>query len=140
MATIVKWSPFRDLDVIERRMRRLLEDVGVAPEPLPAADLYETAGEVVVSVDVPGFEEKELGIEVSDHTLIVKGERTEEKERQDKTFHLHERLEKHFERRFAMPAETDLENVKAVFGKGVLEVHVPKIEQAKPRTIEITKA
>ncbi len=140
MTTLVRWSPFQDLDVIERRMRRLLEDVGVAPEPLPAADLYETPSEVVVSIDVPGFEEKELEIEVSDHTLTVKGERREEKERKDKTFHLHERLEKHFERRFTMPSETDLEKVKAVFGKGVLEVHVPKIEQAKPRTIEITKA
>jgi len=140
MATIVKWSPFQDLDVIERRMRRLLEDVGVAPEPLPAADLYETASEVVISLDVPGFEEKELEIQVTDHTLVVSGERREEKEKKEKTFHLHERLEKRFERSFAMPAETDLEHVKAIFGKGVLEVHVPKIEQAKPRTIEITKA
>ncbi len=140
MATIVKWSPFQDLDVIERRMRRLLEDVGVAPEPLPAADLYETPSEVVVSLDVPGFEEKELEIQVTDHTLTVSGERMEEKEQKEKTFRLHERLEKRFERSFTMPAEADLDHVKAVFGKGVLEVHVPKLEQAKPRTIEITKA
>jgi HSP20 family protein len=140
MATLVKWSPFQDLDVLERRMRRVLEDVGVAPEPLPAADLYETSGEVIVKLDVPGFDEQELEIEVADHTLTVKGERKEEKEEKDKTFYLHERLERHFERRFTMPAEADLDRVKAVFGKGVLEVHVPKAEESKPRTIEIQKA
>lgn len=140
MATIVKWSPFHDLDVIERRMRRLLEDVGVAPEPIPAADLYETPREVIVELDVPGFEEKELELEVTDHTLTIKGERKEEKEEKDTTFHLHERLEKRFERRFTMPPEADLDKIEAHFGKGVLEVHVPKVEQAKPRTIEITKA
>lgn len=140
MATIVKWSPFQDLDVIERRMRRLLEDVGVAPEPLPAADLYETPSEVVISLDVPGFDERELEIQVTDQMLTVKGERKVETERKEKTFHLHERLEKRFERSFTMPTETDLEHVKAVFDKGVLEMHVPKLEQVKARTIEITKA
>jgi HSP20 family protein len=140
MATIVKWSPFQDLDVIERRMRRLLEDVGVAPEPLPAADLYETPSEVVISLDVPGFDERELEIQVTDHMLTVKGERKVETEKKEKTFHLHERLEKRFERSFTMPTETDLEHVKAVFDKGVLEMHVPKLEQVKARTIEITKA
>lgn len=139
MATLIKWSPFQDLDVFERRMRRMLEDVGVAPEPLPAADLYETAGEVIVKLDVPGFDEKELAIEVADHTLTVKGERKEEKEEKEKTFYLHERLEQHFERRFTMPVEADLDHVEATFAKGVLEVHVPKVEASRARTIEIQK-
>jgi HSP20 family protein len=140
MTTLVKWMPFQDLDVLERRMRRVLEDVGVVPEPLPAADLYETQDEVIVKLDVPGFEETELEIEVTDHTLVVKGERTEETEKKDKTFYLHERLEKHFERRFMLPTEADLAKAKASFGKGVLEVHVPKVEEPKARTIEIAKA
>lgn len=138
MATIVKWAPFRDLDVVERRMRRLLEDFGVSPVPLPAADMYETEKELVVELEVPGFDEKELTLEVSDHVLTVKGERAKEKEVEEKAFYLHERLEKHFERSFTMPAETDLDRVEATFRSGVLEVHVPKIEPAKARTIAIT--
>jgi HSP20 family protein len=139
MTTLIRWSPFQELDVLERRMRRVLEDVGVAPEPLPAADLYETEGEVIVKLDVPGFDEKELAIEVADHTLTVKGERTEEKEEKEKTFYLHERLERHFERRFTMPVEADLDRIEATFAKGVLEVHVPKAEESRPRSIEIQK-
>jgi len=139
MTTLVKWAPFQDLDVVERRMRRMLEDFGVAPAPLPAADMYETEKELVVELEVPGFEEKELQLELIDHTLTVKGERTREKEEHEKNFFLRERIEKHFERRFLLPAEVDTEHIDALFRAGVLEVHVPKIEPAKPRTIEITK-
>jgi HSP20 family protein len=139
MTTLVKWAPFRDFDVIDRRMRRMLEDFGMTPAPLPAADLYETDKEVVVELEVPGFAEKELALEVSDHTLTVKGERLQEKEEKEKSFYLHERLEKHFERSFTLPVDADLEKVEAKFGSGVLEVHVPKIEAAKPRKIEIAR-
>jgi HSP20 family protein len=138
MTTLVRWAPFQDFDVIERRMRRMLEDVGVAPTALPAADLYETEKELVVELDVPGFDEKQLVLEVTDHTLTITGERMDEKEKvKDKTFYLHERLEKHFERKFTLPPEADVEHVEATFKTGVLEVHVPKIEQAKARKVEI---
>ena len=123
MTTLVRWAPFRDFDVIDRRMRRMLEDFGVAPAQLPAADLYET--------------EKELALEVSDHTLTVTGERLEEKEEKEKTFHLHERLERHFQRSFTLPVDADVDAMKATFETGVLKVHVPKLEAAKPRKIEI---
>jgi HSP20 family protein len=137
MTTLIKWAPFRDFDVIDRRMRRMLEDFGVAPAALPAADLYETEKELIVELDVPGYDEKELALEVADHTLTVKGERLDEKEEKEKTFYLHERLEKHFERSFTLPVDADLDRMKATFDTGVLKVHVPKIEAAKPRKIEI---
>ncbi len=140
MTTIVRWAPFQDLEVVERRMRRMLEDFGVAPAPFPAADLYETERELVVALDVPGYDEKELALEVSDHTLTVKGERKKERDDTERSFYLHERLEKHFERRFRFPPEADLDHVKASFGTGVLEVHVPKVEQVKTRPIPIGKA
>ena len=137
MTTLIKWAPFQEFDVIDRRMRRMLESFGVAPALLPAADLYETEKELIVELDVPGYDEKELSLEVSDHTLTVKGERLEEKDEKDKTFYLHERLEKHFERSFTLPVDAEVEKVKATFDAEVLKVHVPKIEAAKPRKIEI---
>jgi HSP20 family protein len=139
MATIVKWSPFQELDSVERRMRRMFEEVGFAPTLLPAADAYETDEEFVVELEVPGFEEKELGIEVSDHRLTVKGERTEAKEQEEKTFRLRERLERAFERRFELPAEADTEHLTAKFNKGVLEVHAPKLVVSKPKKVVITR-
>jgi len=139
MTTLVKWAPFQDLDVFERRMRRMLEDFGVAPAPLPAADMYETETELVVELDVPGFEEKDLALEVTDSTLTIKGERRHETEERERSFYLHERLERHFERRFKLPPDADFDHVKATFHTGVLEVHVPKVEAARARRIEITE-
>ena len=137
MTTLIKWAPFQDLDVFERRMRRMLEAWDVAPAPLPAADVYETEKELVVELDVPGYEEAELALEVTDHMLTITGERTAEKEEKDKSFYLHERLEKHFERRFSLPTEVDTARIDARFHTGVLKVHIPKIEPAKARTIQI---
>jgi HSP20 family protein len=137
---IVKWAPFSELDSIERRMRRMVEEFGFAPAFLPAADVYETDDEFVVELEVPGYEEKELAIEVTDHTLAVRGARETTKEEKQRQFSLHERLERKFERRFLLPTEAETEHVKAVFSKGVLEVHTPKAKAVTPKQVAITKA
>ena len=139
MPLLEKWAPFRELDVMDRRMRRFFEDIGVVPASTPSADVYVTEKELVVELEVPGFDEKELAIEVSDHTLSVTGEREEETERKEKTLHLRERLETRFERRFVLPAVADSEHVKAEYAKGVLTVHVPKIAHEKPHKVESAK-
>jgi len=140
MPKLEKWTPFRELDLMDRRMRRFFEELGVVPALTPAADVYETDGELVVELEVPGFDEKELEIEVRDHTLSVTGERVEETETKEKTLRLHERLEKRFERRFELPAGIDGEHIAAEYTKGVLTVHVPKASLEQSRKIEITKA
>ena len=136
---VVRWTPFREFEAMERRMRRFFEDTGYTPALLPAADVYETGDEFVVELEVPGYDEKELEIEVLDHTLRVKGERMETKEKTDKAYRLHERLEKTFERRFELPIETDPDKVKAHFTKGLLEIHVGKAPEPKPKKITIGK-
>jgi HSP20 family protein len=137
---IVRWTPFMELDSMERRMRRWFEEFGFSPPLAPATDIYETDAEYVVELEVPGFEEKELKVEVFDHTLAVKGRREKTKEEKAKEFTLHERLEREFERRFVLPTEADTEHLKAVFAKGVLEVHAPKAKTATPKQVAITKA
>jgi HSP20 family protein len=139
MATIVKWTPFTELDSMERRMRRIFEEIGFAPGLAPAADVYETDDEFVVELEVPGYDEKELSIEVSDHTLAIKGAHEGAKEEKTKEFALHERLEREFERRFILPSEADTEHVKAVFTNGVLEVHAEKLQAVKPKKVAISK-
>jgi HSP20 family protein len=140
MLVLEKFSPFGDLDLMERRMRRMFSEfLPFMPTVTPAADVYETEKEFVVELDVPGFAEKELDVEVTDHTLIIKGERKEEIEKVEKELRLHERLEATFERRFVLPVETDSEHLSAMYGKGVLTVHVPKTAAITPRKVEISK-
>ena len=137
--TIVERTPFTELDSMERPMRRLFEEIGFAPGLAPPADVYEADDEFVVELEVPGYEEKELSIEVSDHTLAIKGARADETEEKTKEYALHERFEREFERRFVLPVEADTEHLKAVFGKGLLKVHAQKLETAKPKKVEIAK-
>jgi HSP20 family protein len=117
--------------------RRMLEDAGFGPITMPTADIYETSEEFVVELEVPGFREEELGLEVTDHTLTVRGEVRAEKEETDRTFILHERLARQFERRFQLPADADTEKLSARFESGVLEIHAPKAPEAEARRIEI---
>ena len=134
---LVRWFPYQEVDAMERRMRRIFDEIGIAPAPLPAADVYETDAEYIFELEVPGFEEKQLAIEVSDHTLTVKGERTETKDGKGKTFRVQERLAKQFERRFELPPEADSGHVAADFHAGVLTLHAPKAKAAEPRTVPI---
>jgi HSP20 family protein len=137
MAVLERWSPFRELEMMEQRMRRLLPALSAEPTVAPAADIYEADGEIVVELEVPGYEEKELDIEVKDRTLTIKGHRASETEKTEKKLRLHERLEATFERSFELPAEADVKGLKATYGTGVLTLHVPKAPQATPLRIPI---
>ena len=137
MTTLTRWMPLGEL-VLERHRRRILDDIGLGPFTVPAADFYETDHDFVIELEVPGFEEKELGIDVSEHTLTIEGERkTETEEEPEKAFRFRERLEKTFERRFYLPLEADTDHVEATFAKGVLKVHIPKAPEAKPLKVPI---
>jgi HSP20 family protein len=139
MPLLEKWTPLRELELMDRRTRRFFEDLGVVPALAPAADVYETDRELVVELEVPGFEEQQLEVEVLDHTLCICGERKDELEKKERSLRLHERLEKTFERRFVLPVEADVEHVSAEYKTGVLTVRMPKTTHESPRKIEIAK-
>jgi HSP20 family protein len=134
---IVKWSPWQELEAAERRMRRLFDETGIAAATVPNADVYETEDEFVVEVEAPGYEEKDLEVELTDHTLTVKGRREETKEKKEKSFQLNERLQASFERRFALPSDVEAGTISATFAKGVLEIHAPKSKEAAPTKVSI---
>jgi HSP20 family protein len=137
---LLRWRPLGELDSVERQLRRLLSDTGMVPAPLPAADVYETEGEFVIELEVPGFAEAELVVETTDRTVCVKGTRETTEERKEATFQLHERLAASFERRFVLPPEVDVANVEASFDKGVLKVTAPKLETVQARKVPIGAA
>jgi HSP20 family protein len=134
--TITRWTPFQELEAFQRRIPRFFEDIGFFQAMLPMADVYERNGEFVYELEVPGFDEKDLAIEISDHVLAIKGDRKEKTEEQDKTYRLHERLERRFERRFEVPPTADVEKLTAEFKQGVLCVRTP-LHEHEPRKVPI---
>jgi HSP20 family protein len=137
MPTLVKWPGVADLETLEQRMRRYFDDFSLAPPHLPAVDAYETEEELVVELEVPGFDVGDLDVAITDHSVTVTGDRKDEAEAPERTSRLHERLEAHFERRFALPLETDSAKLTAEYGKGVLTLHVPKLKVTEPRKVRI---
>jgi HSP20 family protein len=139
--TLERRTPLGELDRMERRMRRLFEDRGLFAFEAPATDVYETDHDYVIELEVPGFDRSELAVEISERTLVVKGEHKEEAEKAGRDLVLHERSQRRFERRFELPLEVDADKVTAACEKGVLTLHVAKTGSAvEPREIEITAA
>lgn len=133
MSTLVKWPDIADLETFEQRMRRYLDDFSMPPAHLPTVSAYETEEGLVVELEVPGFDADELGVAVTDHSVSVTGDRNEQAEAAERA----PRLEAHFERRFALPAETDSTKLTAEYGKGVLTLRVPKLKVTEPRRVRI---
>lgn len=106
---------------------------------LPRADVAETDRDFLITLELPGFDVKDVEIRCAGHQLVVRGERKQEHEDDKKHYHRVETRYGAFERRFEMPAETctDTEAVEAMFRKGMLEIRVPKREQKPVAKIPI---
>ncbi|HMN69606.1 MAG TPA: Hsp20/alpha crystallin family protein [Bdellovibrionales bacterium] len=104
---------------------------------MPAVDLHETTDSFLISVDLPGVEQKDVKIDVQDGRLVVKGERARQEEKNDGLFRRFERSYGSFERSFQLPQNVSQDKIQAAFENGVLEILVPKAEIAKPRTVQI---
>lgn len=105
----------------------------------PAVDIVEKDKSYEVTAELPGMDEKHIEVAISNGTLTIKGEKSEEKEEKKKDFHLSERHYGAFERRFHVPEGVDAAKAEASFKMGVLTVVLPKTAEAqKPeKRIEI---
>ena len=145
MTTLVRWEPFRDIAQLQGEMSRLFDglvDSGgrTAQSWIPPLDVWETDTEIVYAFDLPGLSENEISIEVHDDTLTVTGERRRETKEQNERFFRFERRYGSFSRAVGLPAGVDESAISASYVSGVLEVRVPKPEEAKPRRIQLGSA
>jgi HSP20 family protein len=97
----------------------------------PAVDVSETDKSYEITAELPGMDEKNVTVTLSNGDLIIKGEKQEDKEEKKKDYYLKERRFGSFERRFAVPDGVDTNKVEANFKKGVLVVTLPKTEEAQ---------
>ena len=142
---IVRWEPFRELSSLRREMDRLFDSFvgrgeGGERESVmlaPNVDVIETNEEITVKADLPGIDEKDLSVTLSENNLIVKGEKRSEKEEKDKHFHRLERRNGFFERVIPIPVSVDPAKITADYQNGVMEIHLPKKPEAKPKVIPI---
>ena len=143
MATLVRWEPFREIATLQNEMSRLMNSFagGANGETgrswVPALDAWETDKEVVYALDLPGIPEEDISIEFEDGALTVSAERERTQEVSDDKLYRYERRFGSFSRTIGLPQGVSEDQIKAAYDNGVLEIHVAKPEQAKPRRIQI---
>lgn len=141
-------SPFQfpAFGALQREIDRLFDDFGrgwdrfTPTATFPKVDVAESDGEIEITAELPGLEEKDINVQATDGVLTVSGEKRTEQERKDKTYTVTERSYGAFSRSIALPAGVDPTSIKATVAKGVLKVVVPKPASAKSAKIEIKAA
>ncbi len=140
---INRWDPFREVVALQNRVNSLFREMNDSDSPLttasfvPAVDIYEDSKKVVLKLEVPGIEEKDLDIRVENNTLTVKGERKFEKEEKEENFHRIERRYGSFYRAFTLPSTVDAEHINASYNAGVLKLELSKKPEAQPKQIKV---
>jgi HSP20 family protein len=142
MATMVRWAPFSELASLHNEMSRfmngLLEGNGrTAQSWVPVADVWETEREVVYAFDLPGIPEEKISVELDANTLTVTAEREREQQVEEGRYFRFERRFGTFTRTIGLPQGVTEDSITAAYHNGVLELHVAKPEQPKPRKIQI---
>ena len=103
----------------------------------PSVDVYEKNDEYVINAEIPGLSKEEIKIDVKDGSLTISGEKKYEDKNEDENYIRVERRSGKFERTFNLPENVNAESVSASYKNGVLQVSLPKKEEAKPKQIDI---
>jgi HSP20 family protein len=116
-----------------------IADTGPA-KLMPSIDVAETDKEIEITAELPGLEEKDVEINLSDNLLTIRGEKKTEKEQKDKNYRVVERSYGSFERTLELPEGVNADAIKANISKGVLKVTAPKPAPAQSKKIEVKSA
>ena len=143
---ITRWDPFREVISLQNRFHSIFRDFKESEGPLttanfvPPVDIYEDEKKVVIKLEVPGIEEKDLDVRVENNTLTVRGERKFESEEKEENFHRIERSYGSFYRAFTLPTTVDADHVEAKYTAGVLKLELKKKVEAQPKQIKVNVA
>lgn len=139
------WSPFRDLVNMQREIGRVFDSLfsdydtegALAAQWAPRVDVLENKDAFVIKAELPGVDKNNVKITLHDNILTIRGEKKQEKEEKDADMHRIERSFGAFERAFSLPTTVKNEKIDASFKDGVLMITLPKVEEAKPKEIEV---
>jgi HSP20 family protein len=152
MTTMMRWDPFQDLRSAQDEMTQMSpmlahalglharqqgNDRAMTTAWVPALDISERKDAYLVMVELPGVEPDDFQITMEDGLLTIQGERQFAQESSEQQFHRVERRYGAFRRSITLPAQVQADQIEASFDNGVLEIVVPKAEEAKPKRIQV---
>jgi HSP20 family protein len=135
---------FGDLFDMQEQMNRMFNEFfgdrqsSLAEDSwVPSVDVSETDAAIVVRAELPGMSQDDIELNLQDNALTLKGEKKQEYKDQQGNYHRTECCFGSFSRSFPLPATVKQEDIQAKFKDGVLEINLPKAEEAKPKKIAI---
>ena len=143
------WNPARELEEVSDRLNRVLtrgargrneNEAMTVADWIPLVDISETTTEYVIKAEIPEVKKEDVKVTLEHGVLTVQGIRRQEAEEKGKKYHRVERSYGSFVRSFSLPDLVDDAQVQAVFKEGILMLHLPKSEKAKPKAIEVKVA
>ena len=140
---LTTWKPLRELDKMRGEMDRLWDSFFEGRphvrfgEWFPTLDVSETKNDFVVKVELPGMDQKDIDVSLSDGHLTIKGEKKKEKEEKEENYHFIERSYGTFTRSVQLPKEVKHDKISASYKNGILKVVLPKSEEAKKKEVKI---
>ena len=149
MTLLTGWESLRELSAMQDRMNRMNrvfrgshspegpEEALTTTTLAPPVDIYEDEHNIVLKIEVPGIDEKDIDVSIQNNTLTVRGERKIEKDEKEENFHRVERHYGSFTRSFTLPSSVDPGQVNARCDKGVLKISLAKKAEAKPTQIKV---
>lgn len=147
---LTRWYPWKELEEMEKRLSTLFgrspvkadgdKEAMTVVEWSPLVDISEDEKEYLVKAELPEIKKEDVKLTVQDNVLAISGERKYEKEEKGKKYHRVERAYGSFMRSFTLPEDADGTKVSAEYKDGMLKVHIPKSEKAKPKAIEVKVA
>jgi|CXWL01.1.fsa_nt_gi HSP20 family protein len=149
MTALMRWDPFRELEEMSDRLNRMAtrpaartngKEALTVADWMPTVDISETAGEYVIQAELPEVKKDDVKVTLEEGVLTIQGQRRQEKDEKTTKYHRIERSYGTFVRSFSLPDQVNESGVKAEFKDGVLNLHIPKSEKAKPRAIEVKVA
>ena len=99
----------------------------------PSVDIFEKGNDLVVKAELPGMRKEDIEVSVTDHTMRISGEKKREEKIEKKDYYWEERSYGSFTRSFQLPSEVQTDKAEAKFKDGVLEIRIPKTEEAKKK-------
>jgi HSP20 family protein len=143
---LVRWEPFNGLDRIQSRINEFFDEAFGRSRPYPASgtsawhppvDILESRDAYLICAELPGMKKEDIHLEFRNGAVTLSGERKFDEPAEGVEYHRAERLAGKFLRSFYLPQSIKQEDMKATYRDGILEIHVPKADEAKPRQIAI---
>ena len=141
------WEPFEGLNKVHFRINNFFDEsfgqsrarpTSTTGVWYPSVDILESKDSYLLRAELPGMKKEDFHLEVKDGTLTLSGERKSDEAANDVRYHSVERVAGKFTRSFSLPQTVKQDGIEATYRDGILEIRVPKVEEAKPREIAIS--